>query len=432
MATRPGVFKVAPKVAVTRGSPPFDMHAESPSLDRISANEARRIAVAAQGLGAVRPRGRCDRRHLARVLARTQLLQIDSVSVVARAHYLPLFSRLGPYPVELLDRAAWGTKRERSLFEFWGHEASLLPFELQPLLRWRMARAARGEDMYGGLARFGLENRKFVRHVLDQVRERGARTAGELDHPSKRTGGWWGWDDNKRALEFLFWAGELTTATRRGFERVYDLPERVLPAAILAQPTPSEADAQRALVRRAADALGIATERDLRDYFRLTPQDSKRAVAALVEAGALLPVTVEGWRDQAYLAPQATRPRRVNGAALLAPFDPLVWERARAERLFGFRYRIEIYVPAHKRTHGYYVLPFLLRDRLVARVDVKSDRLHGTLRVHGAWHQDDADPRVVAPALYAELRALADWLSLEKIAIGGKGDLAPHLKRLAK
>jgi uncharacterized protein YcaQ len=410
------------------------MTATTPILDRISANEARRIAVAAQGLAAARPSGRLDKRHLLRVLARTQLLQIDSVSVIARAHYLPLFARLGPYPTDLLDRAAWGARRERSLFEYWGHEASLLPLELQPLLRWRMARAARGEDMYSGLAKFGLANKKLLRHVLDQVRDRGALSAGDLDtsSKSKRTGGWWGWDENKRALEFLFWAGELTTATRRGFERIYDLPERVLPAAIVNLPTPREDEAHRALILRAARAFGIATERDLRDYFRLNPQDSKPAVAQLVEDGALLPVAVEGWRDVAYLDPLAARPRRVNGAALLAPFDPLVWERARTERMFGFHYRIEIYVPAHKRTHGYYVLPFLLRDRLVARVDLKSDRAHGTLRVHGAWGEEGIDPKIVAPALADELRAMADWIGLEKIAIGGKGDLAPHLKRLAK
>jgi uncharacterized protein YcaQ len=408
------------------------MPSESPPvLDRISSSEARRIAVAAQGLAAARPSGRLDRRHLARVLARTQLFQIDSVSVVARAHYLPLFARLGPYPTDLLDRAAWGARRERTLFEYWGHEASLLPLALHPLLRWRMARASRGEDMYGGLARFGLENRTLVRRALDEVRARGPIAAGDLESATKRKGGWWGWDESKRALEFLFWAGEITTATRRGFERVYDLPERVLPDSILSLPTPREEDAHRLLVQRAAQAFGVATERDLRDYFRLSPQDSKRAVAQLVEEGALLPVAVEGWRDTAYLDPQAARPRRVNGAALLAPFDPLVWERARTERMFGFRYRIEIYVPAHKRTHGYYVLPFLLRDRLVGRVDVKSDRARDALRVHGAWSEDGTDPKLVAPALLGELRAMADWLGLEKIAIGGKGNLAPQLRRAA-
>lgn len=367
-----------------------------------------------------------------RVLARTQLLQIDSVSVVARAHYLPLFARLGPYPTEILDRAAWGPKRDRSLFEYWGHEASLLPLDLQPLLRWRMARASRGQDMYSGLAKFGLENKKIVKRALDEVRARGPISAGEIESATKRSGGWWGWDESKRALEFLFWAGEITTATRRGFERVYDLPERVLPAAILNLPTPREDEAHRVLVQRAASSFGIATERDLRDYFRLNPEDSKRAVAQLVEDGALQKVAVEGWRDAAYLDPLAARPKRVNGAALLAPFDPLVWERDRTERMFGFRYRIEIYVPAHKRTHGYYVLPFLLRDRLVARVDVKSDRAHGTLRVHGAWGEAGIDVAVVASALLAELRALADWIGLEKITIGNKGDLAQPLKRAAK
>ena len=389
----------------------------------ISAALARRIAVAAAGLAAPRPPGEVGPRHLKRVVATLGLLQIDSVSVLARAHYLPLFSRLGRYDTALLDAAAWG--RRRWLFEYWAHEASLAPVTLHPLLRWRMARAASGQGIYGELARFGVEHRPFVDAVLAHVARHGPTVAADLEGEAG-AGGWWGWSQQKRALEWLFWAGRLTTATRRGFERVYDLPERVLPAVVLALPTPSPAEAHRGLLRIAARALGIATAGDLRDYFRLSPAEAHPRLAELVEAGELLPVRVQGWTQPAYLHRDARQPRRVAARALLAPFDPLVWHRPRAERVFGFEYRLEIYTPAARRKHGYYVLPFLLGDRLVARVDLKADRAAGALRVLAA-HREPGAPDTIAEPLSAELGEMAEWLGLPRLAVRNAGDLASAL-----
>ena len=388
----------------------------------VSAATARRIALAATGLAEPRPDA-VDRGHLRRTVARLNLLQIDSVTVLTRAHYLPLFSRLGAYPRALLDGAAWGPKP--SLFEYWAHEASLLPLALQPLLRWRMARADRLEGIYGELGRFAAERRPYIDAVLARVRGEGALAASALEGP-RGAGGWWGWSDAKRALEWLFWAGHVTTATRRRFERVYDLPDRVLPASVLAVPTPEPADAHRALLRLSARALGIATLGDLRDYFRLSPADATPRVAELVQAGELIPVTVEGWRQPAFVHPAARWPRRVDGCALLCPFDPIIWERTRTERLFDFRYRLEIYTPAHKRQHGYYVLPFLLGDRLVARVDLKSSRPTSTLHVLAA-HAEPHAPPDTAERLLQELQVMTGWLGLARLAVTAAGDFGPAL-----
>jgi uncharacterized protein YcaQ len=391
---------------------------------QLSAAEARRIALAAQGFGRTRPDEEPSSRTLLSAVRRLGVVQIDSVNVLVRAHYLPLFSRLGPYDTDRLDAAAW--RSPRRLFEYWGHEASLLPVESQPLLRWRMARAI--DDAWGGMRRIQREQPELVARVLEDVRANGPISASRLaaDEQPRRTGPWWDWSDVKRAVEWLFWSGQVTSARRRGFERLYDLPERVLPRAVHAAPTPGEADAQRELVRIAARASGIATERDLRDYFRL-PVDAARArVAELVEAGELRQVAVEGWRAPGLLDPEARLPRRVDARALLGPFDPLVWERARVERLFDFRFRLEIYVPASKRVHGYYVLPFLLGDRLVARVDLKADRAAGALLVQAAWAEPGAPPETAAE-LGAELETMAGWLGLERVEVRERGDLAPAL-----
>ena len=393
-------------------------------MERLPLRVARRIALQAQGFGDRRPVGVPDRRLLRRVVGRTGLLQIDSVNVFERAHYLPVFSRLGPYDRTLLDRAAY---RHRDLFEYWGHEASLLPVATQPLLRWRMARAAALDEGWGRTRQIVRDDPGFVAHVLQRVAEEGPASAGEL-HVGERPGGpWWDWSATKVALEHLFWTGRITTASRRGFERVYDLTERVLPAAVLAAPTPDRADAQRELVRLAARAHGVATEKDLRDYFRLRPDEAAVAVRSLVEEGALLPVEVEGWRGPAYLSADARVPRWVRGSALLSPFDPLVWERSRTARLFGFDYRIEIYVPADKRVHGYYVLPFLQDEALRARVDLKGDRQAGVLRVRAAWLEAGCDPVQTSAALAAELRRAADWQGLTDVVVEPRGDLAAAL-----
>ena len=381
--------------------------------ERLSLAQARRIALAAQGFGGGRPAA-AGPRDLRRTVERLGLHQIDSVNVLVRAHYLPAFSRLGPYDRSLLDRAAWGPKRERRLFEYWAHEASLLPLETHPLLRWRMASAERGEIGWGSLKAYAGERRSEAEAILRRISEEGPLGASDFEEGRSR-GGWWEWGDTKRALEWLFWAGLITTATRRGsFERVYDLTERVIPAAILALPTPDEADAKRRLVARAAGARGIATEAELRDYFRLKPEPARRAVAELVEEGLLLPVAVEGWARPAYLHREARRPRRIRGQALLAPFDPLVWERDRTERLFGFRYRIEIYTPAEKRVHGYYVLPFLLDEALAARVDLKADRARSRLLVRRTTIEPGA-PAGTGERLGEELELMARWLGLDGV-----------------
>lgn len=393
--------------------------------DRLSLAAARRIALAAQGFAEPRPAGTVGRGHLLRLLKRLQLHQIDSVNVLSRAHYLPAFARLGSYDRALLDSLAWN--RPKRLFEYWAHEASLLPMDLHPLLRWRMARAESGEGVWRSMKAFGGERRAEAEAVLDRIAAEGPMAASDFEG-AKGSGGWWGWSGTKAALEYLFWTGRITTATRRpSFERVYDLSERAIPAAIRALPTPSADDARRALIERSARALGIATASDLRDYFRLSPADALPRIAELVEDGVLIPVAVEGWRQPAFLHSEAHRPRKVEAQTLLVPFDPLIWDRSRTERLFGLRYRIEIYTPAHKRVHGYYVLPFLLGETIAARVDLKSERKAGTLRVQAAHAEPEAPPET-AQRLASELRLMADWLGLESISVANKGDLAGRLR----
>lgn len=380
------------------------------TIEQLSPAAARRIALAAQGFATHRP-PRVTQAHLRRTLDRLAIHQIDSVNVLARAHYLPAFARLGGYDRAAFDRAAWGTRTQRRMFEYWGHEASLLPLDLQPLLRWRMERADRGIVRSATMRAFATERRSEAMSLLERIRAEGPIGASDIE--TGRTG-WWAWSGAKAALEWLFYAGHVTTATRRrGFERVYDLPERVLPGAILDLPTPDEGTAHAGLIARAARALGIATAGELRDYFRLTPIDAAAAIRRLVDEGTLVPVRVEGW-PTAYLHTEARRPRRVASQALLAPFDPLIWERARTERLFGFRYRIEIYVPAARRRYGYYVLPFLLGDRLVARVDLKADRARSRLSVQSC-HLEPGAPEETSERLGAELEAMAEWLGLATV-----------------
>ncbi len=395
--------------------------------DVLSAGEARRIALAAQGFAEPHP-PHLDTGRFRRAVRRLGVVQIDSVNVLVRTHYLPLFSRLGAYDRALLEDEAWG--RRKSMFEYWAHEASLLPIEHQPFFRWRMGDAASGAAGYGGLRRFAAERRPFIDAVLAEIERRGPLAAGELEiEHQKGAGGWWGWSEGKRAVEWLFWAGLITTRTRRGFERVYDLTDRVLPPAVRDAATPERAEAQRALLTIAARAMGVATERDLRDYFRMGLEETRARLAELVEGGTLSPVTVNGWDRPAFLHPDARRPRRVEASALLSPFDNLIWFRERTERLFGVRVRLEIYTPAEKRTHGYYVLPFLQGERITARVDLKADRAACVLRVQAAHREPDADAETLA-RLAVELRRMAEWLGLERVAVSGRGDLAPALEAL--
>ena len=392
--------------------------------EELSALQARRIALAAQGFADRRP-ATPGRRHLLKTIERLSVLQIDSVNVVSRTHYLPLFSRLGAYPRVLLEDLAWG--KRPALFEYWMHEASLAPWALQPLMRWRMDDAREGVGTWKGVARFLRTHEAFIDKVLAEIGRRGPMPASELELGAKGAGGWWGWSEGKHALECLFWIGDLTAATRRGtFERVYGLPQKVQPKAVLATPTPDRAEAQRQLIRLAIRAQGIATERDLRDYFRMPVADAKARIAELAQAGELLPATIKGWGQPAWLDPAAKRPRKIAAQALLSPFDNLIWFRERAERVFGVKVRLEIYTPAHKRTHGYYVLPFLQGEAITARGDLKAERKAGVLVVQSAHSEPGANAQTPA-ALAVELKLMAGWLGLDSVEVKPKGDLAKAL-----
>jgi uncharacterized protein len=392
----------------------------------LSIAEARRIALAAQGFANPDRGGRPNWGAMRRSIDRMKLLQLDSVNVLVRSHYLPVFSRVGAYNVAALDERTF-KNRKREMFECWAHVASLVPLDLHPLMRWRMERARSGKGIYGSLNRFASGEKAYLESVLDFVRRNGPTAQSDLPDKSKGEGGWWGWSKGKLALETLFDQGLLTTAARPSFERLYDLPENVIPADILNRPTPSEGDSFRAQLELAGQALGIATEFDLRDYFRLPVAETKIALKELIEAGTLIPVKVQDWAHQAYLHRAAKLPRKAGGTALLSPFDPLVWERSRTERIFNFHYRIEIYTPAHKRKFGYYVLPFLMGEKIAARLCLKSDRQTKRLLVNTAHLEPHADPGETAEALALELRRMAAWLGLDNVEAGRRGDLARRL-----
>ena len=397
---------------------------------KLTAEQARRVAVAAQGFTESKPAGPVTRAHLRKLLSRIQVLQLDSVSVAVRAHYAPVFSRLGGYDRDVLDRAAWShsARAPRLMVEYWAHEAALMAVDDWPLLRWRMREYEHG--------RWGREivkkNARLAKDVVAAVTELGPATAGQIEahleaEPRGRKGPWWDRSDTKWVAEALWSSGVLTTATRVGFARHYDLSEHVLPPEVFARDV-DDSEAIRELVLRAAGALGIGTETDLRDYFRLNPKQSKPAVAALVAAGELEEVEVDGWSAPAYLKPGQKVPRWDRGTALLCPFDPLIFFRPRVERLFGFHYRIEIYVPQPKRRFGYYVWPFLLDGRLVGRVDLKAERASNALAVVGAFTEEGEDAGYVAAALADELRSMASWLGLGDVTVGSRGDLVGALR----
>jgi uncharacterized protein YcaQ len=387
----------------------------------LSAGQARRMAIAAQGLVDRRPGGRVDRRHLRKLFDRVNVIQVDSVNVLVRSQELPVFARLGAHPrTLLLDGLAAG-----ELFEYWAHVAAIVPSSQHRLFRWRMHE----QHDWSGVEALQHRRPGYTDEVLARIRDSGPITAADLEQRVGPKGSWWSWDDGKLALEQLFHRGEVTAIRRRSdFARLYDLPERVLPAAALDAPTPSEPEARKQLLALAARSLGVATLDDLTDYHRQKNAPCKPLVAELVEEGVLRPAIVEGWTRPAYVHPQATIPRAVRARALLSPFDSLIWRRERTERLFDFHYRIEIYVPAPKRVFGYYVLPFLLGDRLVGRVDLKADRAAGVLRVQGSYAEPGVDVADVAGNLAAELRAMAAWLGLDVVATTDRGDLAPALR----
>jgi uncharacterized protein YcaQ len=392
------------------------MTARRTSLSRA---QARRIALAAQRFGTPAPLS-VSALHLRRLIEQLGAIQIDSVNVLVRSQYLPAFSRFGAYDRALLERVAY--KRPRRVFEYWGHEASYLPVETFPLLRWRMERSRTGAGVWSNVARVGRERTDLVARVRDTIAQRGPMSASDFEdlgdeRARSRGQGWWSWDDTKRAVEYLFWVGEITPLKRRSsFERVYDLTERVIPRDVLDVHVDEE-EAYRELVDRAARAHGIATEADLRDYFRLPLAASKHAVTQLVEHGRLVPVRVEGWKQQAYMHAEARVPRSIETSALISPFDSLVWNRERTKRLFDFHYRIEIYTPSHKRVHGYYVLPYLLDEALVARIDLKADRAGGALLVHAIHYEPGVDRRAVKARLVEDLQTMARWLELDRVKL---------------
>jgi hypothetical protein len=393
--------------------------------DTLSIDEARRIALHAQGFNDPRPRGRVDRRHFRRVMGRLGLVQIDSVNVLTRSHELPFLARLGPYDRAALASWLWGSGE---VFEYWDHEASLVPVEHHPLLRWRMD----GNDAWGGMLNTATKHPELLDQLMEAVRERGPVTLAELDHLGdaiKRgkaaPGNMWNWSVAKKGIEWLFWRGKVSAVRNPStFTRHYVLPERVVPATVLAAPTPSEDDAMKALLLLGARSHGVGTARCLGDYHRLNIVTSRRLLAELVADGALRSVAVEGWKQPAFLHPEAQLPRWVRASALLSPFDSLVWERQRTERLFDFHYRIEIYVPAAQRVHGYYVLPFLNDGRLVARIDLKADRPAGTLRVRASHAEPTFDGDRDLPALAKRLAEMAAFLDVPQIVVEPGGDLA--------
>ena len=391
---------------------------------RLSVSEARRIALGAQGFADPRPEGRIDRRHMRRVMGRVKLLQLDSVPVVIRTQYLPPFSRLGCYDSALLDRIAY---RDDEWFEAWAHEASLVPVTDEPLLRWQKQRAEQGQT-WSGLVELARREPGYVADVLAQVAER-PRAAGELSEPRRRSGEWWGSRSlGSMALDWLFRIGAVGIRRRGNFVKEFDLLERIVPADVLARPTPSVEEAQRELLVRSAEALGVGTAGDLIDYYRLPRRDGRNGLQELAEAGDVEVVAVEGWSEPAYMHPEARLPRSVVPLTVLSPFDPVVWNRARAARLWDFDYRIEIYVPASKRVYGYYVLPVLDGEELVARLDLKTDRSAGALLVHGAFAEPGVDRGELSERLRPHLVEVARFVGAGEVRYGVRGDLASELR----
>lgn len=392
---------------------------------RLSIAQARRAALAAQGFHRERPSGRVDRRHLRRAFDDMGIIQIDSVNVLVRSQELPLFARLGPHDRSLIPAATAAGE----IFEYWVHEASHVPVSLHQFVRWRMQQP----HGWKGVNQIVEANPGLVKRVLNAIEDRGPMTAGELSPRTAPKSDWWDWDAAKAALEFLFWKGEIA-ATRRSndFARLYDLPERVLPTAALAAATPDESDARSELIRRAVRHLGIGTLKDIADYHRQRVGDVQPLVEDLVRQGELVAISVEGWPNVAYASSQLHIPREVAARALLSPFDPVVWSRDRDERLYDFYYRIEIYTPAAKRRYGYYVLPFLLGDRIVGRFDLKADRANRVLKVQASWVEESDDTPTrrleIASEAIEELQEMSFWLGLTSIEIVERGSLAKEMR----
>lgn len=390
-------------------------------MRRLTLDQTRRYALTAQGFADPRPKGRVDVRHFRRVVDRVGLVQLDSVNVFSRAHYMPFFSRLGPYDRAALDEWLWGSGE---MFEYWGHEASLIPTRDHRLWRWRMNE----DSKWGSMERIKKEHPEYLATVLEQVRDRGPLRTADLHDPGQRSGSsMWDWSMGKVALEALFLGGQVTTAHRTNFTRIYDLSERVISEEHFRAEGLDRDEGQSRLLLQAARSMGVATAADIADYPRIRMPEARPLIEKLATDGELVEVEVEGWDRTAYLHPDAALPRKVIGRALLSPFDNLIWFRDRMERLWDFHYRIEIYVPESKRVYGYYVLPFLLDGDLVARVDLKTDRKAGALLVKGAFAEPGVDLARVGRELRAELETVASWLGLGEVRVSRNGDLAPAL-----
>ncbi len=391
----------------------------------LSIHEARALALSAQGFGQSREKP-VTWVKMQRELDRLHLLQIDSVNVLVRSHYMPLFSRLGSYSQSALDQRLL-EKTNRAAFECWAHEASLVRMELHPLMRWRMLRARDGGGIYSSMRNFARDEKTFLKKTLAHIEKFGPTAQSDLPGDHKGAGGWWGWSKGKLALETLFAQGLLTTSHRDKFERIYDLPERVIPAHILALPTPNQRESIKTLTALSAEALGVGTAFDLRDYFRLPIAEAKQALEDCLEEGLIATVQVEGWKQAAYVAKSAKLVKQNAATCLVTPFDPIVWHRDRAERLFNFHYRIELYTPEPKRKFGYYVLPFLHDGKFAGRVCLKGDRTTSTLKVNASHVEDLADPRETAASLHIELNRMQNWLGLHNIEVTNRGSLAKYL-----
>jgi len=384
-------------------------------FDSLSIADARRIALAAQGFDTARPKTKATQRHVDALISRLGVIQIDSVNVLVRSQELPLFARLGNHDRNAIPKATEAQK----LFEYWGHEAALLPVDLHPLFRWKMNAARTGKVTHWGLTSFYEENKAFVKRTLKHVTTNGPTTSRELSTRTEKKGTWWDWDEAKVALEYLFLTGQLMSRGRGSdFARIYDTPERVLPQRVFDAATPSERDARKQLLVRSAIAQGVATASDLADYYRQKPAAVKPLIAELVEEGELRAVAVDGWTEKAFVHRDAKLPKQLHATALLSPFDSLVWCRPRNERLFNFHYRIEIYTPKEKRKFGYYVLPFMMDGEMVGRVDLKADRASGVLQAHSVHTEKGVKRSSINDVLNTELRAMASWLQLDRVQIG--------------
>ena len=383
----------------------------SPRLDSLSIKDARALALAAQGFDSPRTKTKSTTADAVALIKKLGVIQIDSVNVLVRSQELPLFSRLGDHDRNAIPKAT----SQGKIFEYWGHAAAHLPVELHPMFRFKMHAARSGRMKHWGLTSFYAENKAFVKRILKHVEVNGSTSARELSTRTTKKSSWWDWDEAKTALEYLFLTGELMSCGRGSdFARVYDIPERVLPRKILQMPTPSETEARKELLVRAMRAQGVATMRDLADYYRQKPAVVKPLVSQLVEQGVLREVSVDGWQDKAYVHRNAQLPKRLFATALLSPFDSLVWCRPRNERLFNFHYRIEIYTPQAKRKFGYYVLPFMVNGEMVGRVDLKADRANSKLLVHSVHTERGVKRAIINRALATELQHMSSWLGLRR------------------